>query len=257
MSDVHVHTDAESDTISRSLNARAFTIGSDVFLTKGIDPEGGGRDAQTMAHELTHVVQQGGHGGGGRLKLGAADTAQEHEAESTAQREFDPRLKEDEDTIQRGFWDSLSSAIGTKLLDSVGMNEAYDEFMGGDKKVKAAIGKMPQAKKADRRRDARPGPRAAEVPPRRVVGGRVPSSWEEGGEERRRAFFTGWRCEHLGPGTLGGGRGAWLAPFVRMAGVEGRDTCLQKAVGRLSGRRLPGPGEVRGTGGLQVLGPRR
>ena len=93
MSDVHVHTDAESDTISRSLNARAFTIGSDVFLTKGIDPEGGGRDAQTMAHELTHVVQQGGHGGGGRLKLGAADTAQEHEAESTAHREFDPRLK--------------------------------------------------------------------------------------------------------------------------------------------------------------------
>ena len=149
MSDVHVHTDAESDTISRSLNARAFTIGSDVFLTKGIDPEGGGRDAQTMAHELTHVVQQGGHGGSGRLKLGAADTAQEHEAESTAQREFDPRLKEDEDTIQRGFWDSLGSAIGTKLLDSVGMNEAYDEFMGGDKKVKAAIGKMPQAKKAE------------------------------------------------------------------------------------------------------------
>ena len=33
MSDVHVHTDAASDTVSRSLNARAFTIGSDVFLS--------------------------------------------------------------------------------------------------------------------------------------------------------------------------------------------------------------------------------
>lgn len=90
MSDVHIHTDAQSDTISRSLNARAFTIGSDVFLTKGINPDGGGRDEQTMTHELTHVVQQNGRASYGALKLGAADTAQEHEAESTAQREFQP-----------------------------------------------------------------------------------------------------------------------------------------------------------------------
>ena len=130
MSDVHVHTDAASDTISRSLNARAFTIGSDVFLTKGINPDGGGRDAQTMTHELTHVVQQGGHASAGPLKLGAADTAQEHEAESTAQREFDPKLKEDEtevqrefapkfksaNTIQRGFWGDLGSAIAGKAF---------------------------------------------------------------------------------------------------------------------------------------------
>ncbi len=146
MSDVHVHTDTESDTISRSLNARAFTIGSDVFLTKGINPEGGGRDAQTMTHELTHVVQQGGHASSGPLKLGAADTAQEHEAESTAMREYSPEMKEEEDTIQRGFWWDLGSAIGTKLLSAVGLNEAYDDFMGGDKKVKAAIEKLDQAK---------------------------------------------------------------------------------------------------------------
>ncbi len=100
MSDVHVHTDAASDTISRSLNARAFTIGSDVFLTKGVNPDGGGASMQTMTHELTHVVQQGGHASSGPLKLGAADTAQEHEAESTAQREFDPKLQENE-TVQR------------------------------------------------------------------------------------------------------------------------------------------------------------
>ena len=112
MSDVHVHTDVASDTISRSLNARAFTIGSDVFLTKGINPDGGGRDQETMTHELTHVVQQGGRAGYGSLKLGAADTAQEHEAASTAQREFDPdasakKMAEEESeteaTAQREF----------------------------------------------------------------------------------------------------------------------------------------------------------
>lgn len=163
MSDVHVHTDAASDTISRSLNARAFTIGSDVFLTKGINPDGGGRDAQTMTHELTHVVQQGGHASAGPLKLGAADTAQEHEAESTAQREFDPKLKEDEtevqrefapkfksaNTIQRGFWGDLGSAIAGKALDMLGIGEAMGDFMSGDKKVRAAIKKMPEDRKTN------------------------------------------------------------------------------------------------------------
>ncbi|MBQ6510312.1 MAG: DUF4157 domain-containing protein [Flexilinea sp.] len=142
MSDVHVHTDAESDTISRSLNARAFTIGSDVFLTKGIDPDGSGRDAQTMAHELTHVVQQGGHAGGGRLKLGAADTAQEHEAESTAQREYSPELEEEEGTIQRGFFGSLGSMIGHNFLGMVGLEDAYNATYGAKHKVQAAVSQL-------------------------------------------------------------------------------------------------------------------
>ena len=122
MSDVHVHTDAASDTISRSLNARAFTIGSDVFLTKGVNPDGGGASMQTMTHELTHVVQQGGHASSGPLKLGAADTAQEHEAESTAQREFDPKLKE-EDAVQREIdpdleEDAVQRESDTKLKEN-------------------------------------------------------------------------------------------------------------------------------------------
>ena len=163
MSDVHVHTDAAADTVSRSLNARAFTIGSDVFLTKGINPDGGGRDAQTMAHELTHVVQQGGHASSGPLKLGAADTAQEHEAESTAMREFDPKLKEDEadvqrefvsrynsaNTIQRGFWGDLGSALAGKALSMVGLGDAMGDFLSGDNKVKAAIQKMPSERKEE------------------------------------------------------------------------------------------------------------
>ena len=118
MSDVHVHTDAQSDTISRSLNARAFTIGSDVFLSKGVNPDGGGRDQQTMTHELTHVVQQGGHASSGPLKLGAADTAQEHEAESTAQREFDPKLKkEDVDPCFVGFDEKVEVSAKRSLGD--------------------------------------------------------------------------------------------------------------------------------------------
>ena len=93
-----------------------------------------------------------------------------------------------------------------------------------------------------------------------------------GGRGAAGACFMGWRCEHLGLGTLGGsflvldlgcgGRDAWPASFVRMGGGEtivsgmgGGDICLPEAVGCLGGRRLPGPQAVRGRGAVQVLGP--
>ena len=175
MSDVHVHTDTAADTISRSLNARAFTIGSDVFLTKGINPDGGGRDGETMTHELMHVVQQGGRASSGPLKLGAADTAQEHEAAATAQREFDPELKEEktvqresepklkeENTVQRGFMDfvggavsavggalgAMGGALGDAVLENFGLKTSYDSIFGGANKVKAAVRQMDDQKRS-------------------------------------------------------------------------------------------------------------
>jgi hypothetical protein len=51
---VRIHHDARSDELSQSLQAKAFTTGSDIFFQKG------GYDRETLAHELGHVVQQGG-----------------------------------------------------------------------------------------------------------------------------------------------------------------------------------------------------
>jgi hypothetical protein len=49
----------ESDRLNRELGARAFTFGSDVYLSSGArDIEGAGR--KTLAHEMVHVVQQRG-----------------------------------------------------------------------------------------------------------------------------------------------------------------------------------------------------
>ncbi|MDY6912510.1 MAG: DUF4157 domain-containing protein, partial [Chloroflexota bacterium] len=58
--DVHIHTDTEADALSRQLNARAFTIGQDIFFRSGgYQPETeDGR--KLLGHEMTHVVQQGG-----------------------------------------------------------------------------------------------------------------------------------------------------------------------------------------------------
>lgn len=55
---VKVHTGSESDTLNRSIQARAFTTGQDVFFRQGAYDHGSRSGQELLAHELTHVVQQ-------------------------------------------------------------------------------------------------------------------------------------------------------------------------------------------------------
>jgi hypothetical protein len=57
---VRVHTDSNAGHLARAVNARAFTVGSDIVFGSGeYSPES--KDGQKLlAHELTHVVQQTG-----------------------------------------------------------------------------------------------------------------------------------------------------------------------------------------------------
>jgi hypothetical protein len=59
---VRIHADADADQLSRSLSARAFTTGQDVFFRQGEYAPGSTAGRELLAHELTHVVQQGGAG---------------------------------------------------------------------------------------------------------------------------------------------------------------------------------------------------
>ncbi|HKX29006.1 MAG TPA: DUF4157 domain-containing protein [Blastocatellia bacterium] len=59
-SGVRVHTDARADTLSRAVNARAFTVGQDVYFRQGAYQPGSSSGRELLAHELTHVVQQSG-----------------------------------------------------------------------------------------------------------------------------------------------------------------------------------------------------
>ncbi|MEM8637263.1 MAG: DUF4157 domain-containing protein [Cyanobacteria bacterium P01_G01_bin.54] len=57
---VRIHTDNTADQLNHSIQAKAFTTGQDVFFRQGAyAPESKGGQA-LLAHELTHVVQQGG-----------------------------------------------------------------------------------------------------------------------------------------------------------------------------------------------------
>ena len=57
-SDVRVHTGADADASAKSLGAHAYTAGSDVVFANGRYDPGSSDGQRTLAHELTHVVQQ-------------------------------------------------------------------------------------------------------------------------------------------------------------------------------------------------------
>ena len=58
LSSVRVHTGAAPESAARSLRARAFTVGSDIFFGAGHYRPDSARGRRLMAHELTHVIQQ-------------------------------------------------------------------------------------------------------------------------------------------------------------------------------------------------------
>ncbi|MCT7981353.1 eCIS core domain-containing protein [Laspinema olomoucense] len=57
-SGVRVHTGAQADGLARSIQAKAFTTGQDVFFQQGAYEPGSRGGQELIAHELTHVVQQ-------------------------------------------------------------------------------------------------------------------------------------------------------------------------------------------------------
>jgi uncharacterized protein DUF4157/putative zinc-binding metallo-peptidase len=68
-SSVRIHTDAKAQTLSKHLNARAFTVGSDIAFDAGEYNPGTMVGDALIAHELAHVAQQQGGEAGATLPL--------------------------------------------------------------------------------------------------------------------------------------------------------------------------------------------
>jgi hypothetical protein len=107
-SGVRVHTDATAAELSAGLNARAFTIGSDIAFGTGEYQPGTLIGDALLAHELAHVVQQGGAAAAAPLKQGGT----EHEA-----------LEEEADRSAVGavvsLWDSAKGALANMAENSM------------------------------------------------------------------------------------------------------------------------------------------
>jgi len=88
---VRVHTDARASESARSVQAHAYTVGSDIVFQSGRYEPGTAEGRRTLAHELTHVVQQrsgpvDGTDAGGGIKVSDPSDRYEREAEATADR---------------------------------------------------------------------------------------------------------------------------------------------------------------------------
>ncbi|MHC3456170.1 aldo/keto reductase [Streptomyces prasinus] len=84
-SDVRIHNDAAAKASAAEVGARAYTTGSQVVIGDG------GADKHTLAHELTHVIQQrqgpvAGTDNGSGLKVSDPSDRFEREAEANARR---------------------------------------------------------------------------------------------------------------------------------------------------------------------------
>lgn len=56
---VKIHTDTNAVSMNRSLNAQAFTYGKDIYFNEGKYNTNSNTGQHLLAHELTHVIQQG------------------------------------------------------------------------------------------------------------------------------------------------------------------------------------------------------
>jgi hypothetical protein len=88
-SDVRVHTDGSADQSARSVNAQAYTVGSDIVFSSGRYDPASDSGRHMLAHELTHVVQQrsgpvDGTDAGGGVKVSDPSDRFEREAAASA-----------------------------------------------------------------------------------------------------------------------------------------------------------------------------
>jgi hypothetical protein len=82
--DVRVHDDSIADGLARSVQARAFATGRDLFFARGEYRPGTASGDWLLAHELTHAAQQRGAAPSGPLRVSEPGDRFERDAERTA-----------------------------------------------------------------------------------------------------------------------------------------------------------------------------
>jgi hypothetical protein len=152
LSDVRVHRDAMASESARAVNANAYTVGSDIVFQSGQYEPSSPQGQRTLAHELTHVVQQregavDGTDVGDGLALSHPSDRFEREASSAADRLLAgaapppapapapltaAREVEDDGAIQRSPRDSAATGDEEELEDEegaglIGQRETDDE----------------------------------------------------------------------------------------------------------------------------------
>lgn len=132
-SSVRIHTNRSADILNRSLSARAFTTGSDIFFRQGEYNPGNSAGQELLAHELTHVVQQG-----------AADRAMAVQREEGEAGESDEPTPEEKAAAEAAAAEAeaIAAAARTTGQQQTAASQAAEQ-------VEVAAGEAPQAEVAN------------------------------------------------------------------------------------------------------------
>jgi len=79
LSDARIHTGPQAEQLARAVSAKAFTVGTDIFMGAGTTG-----DFELVAHEAAHVVQQRGAPATGPLRATFPGDALEQDADERA-----------------------------------------------------------------------------------------------------------------------------------------------------------------------------
>lgn len=154
LSAVRIHTGGEAADLAAAVNARAFTVGNDIFFANGEYAPDSAEGRKLLAHELTHVAQQGG--GMGRLMREPAKAGQDSTSGNGRYQEgklFVPRLvlpKKPgmEDMFpQRVNWELPKAAARTaqaqdwkKEMKAVAASWSLSSYLGNDNQLPDTAG---------------------------------------------------------------------------------------------------------------------
>lgn len=125
-SNVRIHADTRSAVAARSVQARAFTSGSNIVFGEGEYAPGTSTGRNLLAHELTHVVQQGG---AARPAAGTHETAMGRSTGQTLAQRIGRK------TIRGGEFIKASAAL--QLQKKIIQRKKKRKFLGG---ILGAIG---------------------------------------------------------------------------------------------------------------------
>lgn len=119
-SNVRVHTDDRVQEAAKSLGARAFTVGRDIAFGPGQYAPDSQVGRHLLAHELTHVVQQGGVGSQGKeLLAGVSGSSQDaHVARQLEVGSSQPQIPTD-----------LQSSPALRSMAEQALQDRYDRIV--------------------------------------------------------------------------------------------------------------------------------
>jgi hypothetical protein len=108
---VRIHADSHAAEAARSINARAYTVGDDVVFNSGHYAPQTSEGRKLLAHELTHVVQQGGKTGQASRRIARAPDPSKGEP---IRKELDATIYSNNTTIE-----NLWASLGKDLPDAI------------------------------------------------------------------------------------------------------------------------------------------